>query len=199
MCAWLDFTAPAATLQALESLQETNVRAAIIGTTGFSADDEPQIAAAAKRIAIVRSGNFSLGVALLAEFVRQAAARLSVDWDIEISETHHRRKLDAPSGTALLLAEAAADGRGHALESLRLPPPDGLTAERREGGIGLSVRRGGGVVGEHGVSFLAEHETLTLAHQAFDRGIFAAGALAAALWAGDKPAGLYSMRDVLGF
>ncbi len=194
---WLDFTAPAATLQALAALEETNVSAAIVGTTGFSPDEEPQIAAAANRIAIVRSGNFSLGVALLAELVRQAAARLAADWDIEISETHHRRKLDAPSGTALLLGEAAADGRGQALESLRLPPHDRLSGERREGGIGFSVRRGGGLVGEHAVGFLSEHETLTLTHQAFDRGIFAAGALAAALWAADKPAGLYSMRDVL--
>ncbi len=195
---WLDFTTPAATCAALAALEETNVRAAIVGTTGLSPADETQIAAVAKRIAVVRSGNFSLGVNLLAELVRQAAAKLGPHWDVEITESHHRRKIDAPSGTALMLGEAAAAGRGADLSALRLPPHDGVTGERRAGGIGFSVRRGGGVIGEHAVSFLAEREAITLSHQALDRAVFADGALAAALWAADKPPGLYSMRDVLG-
>lgn len=196
---WVDFTVPAATLRALDALAATSVRAAIIGTTGFSAGQEPAIATAAKRIAIVRSGNFSLGVNLLAALVEQAAARLGPEWDIEISEAHHRRKIDAPSGTALLLGEAAAAGRGAALNALRLPPRDGVCGARAEGGIGFSVVRGGGIVGEHDVRFAAEREVLTLSHQALDRAVFADGALAAALWAANKPPGLYSMRDVLGF
>lgn len=195
---WIDFTTPAATRAALAALEETNVRAAIIGTTGLAPGDEAEVAAVAKRIAVVHSGNFSLGVTLLAELVRLAAAKLGPDWDIEIAETHHRRKVDAPSGTALLLGEAAAAGRGVDLSAARLPPHDGVTGERREGGIGFSVRRGGGIIGEHAVSFLAEREAITLSHNALDRAVFADGALAAALWAADKPPGLYSMRDVLG-
>lgn len=195
---WIDFTTPPATLLALEGLRETSVRAAIVGTTGLSAEQEGQVAAAGKRIAIVRSKNFSLGVNLLAALVRQAAQRLGPEWDIEISETHHRRKVDAPSGTALMLGEVAADGRKVPLATNRLPPHDGVTTARAAGGIGFSVRRGGGVIGEHEVSFLAERECITLSHQALDRALFADGALAAALWAADKPAGLYSMSDVLG-
>lgn len=196
---WIDFTTPGATVAALEALAGTPVRAAIVGTTGLSADEEAHIASAAKNLALVRSGNFSLGVNLLAEFVRQAGQRLGEEWDIEISESHHRRKVDAPSGTALLLGEAAAAGRGAQLEKLRLGPHEGVTGPRKHGGIGFSVRRGGAIVGEHSVAFLSEREALTFSHEAFDRSLFADGALAAALWAADKPAGLYSMRDVLGF
>lgn len=195
---WLDFTAPQATLDALNALAATPVRAAVIGTTGFAAEHEQQIEAHAKRIAVVRSGNFSLGVTLLAALVEQAAQKLGSDWDIEISEAHHRRKVDAPSGTALLLGEAAAKGRGKTLQELRLAPHHGATGARKAGAIGFSVTRAGGIVGEHDVRFGAEHEILTLSHQALDRGVFADGALAAALWAAGKPPGLYSMRDVLG-
>jgi 4-hydroxy-tetrahydrodipicolinate reductase len=195
---WLDFTTPEATLAALESLTATSVRAAIVGTTGFDAAGETEIAVHAKRIAIVRSGNFSLGVTLLAALVEQAAQRLGAGWDIEISDAHHRRKVDAPSGTALLLGKAAAKGRGVSLSAAKLAPHDGATGPRTEGGIGFSVVRGGGLVGAHDVRFIAEREMLTLSHQAFNRAVFADGALAAALWAVDKPAGLYSMRDVLG-
>lgn len=195
---WIDFTTPAATLAALESLTACKVRAAIIGTTGFTTDQEDALAAHAKRIAIVRSGNFSLGVNLLAALVEQAAARLGDGWDIEITEAHHRRKVDAPSGTALLLGEAAARGRGRALKDVQLAPYDGVTGARPEGGIGFSVIRGGGIVGEHDVRFAAEREVVTLSHQALDRAVFADGALAAAAWAAERPAGLYSMRDVLG-
>ena len=195
---WLDFTTPDATLDALNQLAATKVRAAIIGTTGLTPDQDQQIAAHATRIAIVRSGNFSLGVNLLAALVKQAASALGPDWDIEISETHHRRKVDAPSGTALLLGHAAAEGRGAKLDELRLPPHNGVTGERHVGGIGFAVSRAGGIVGEHDVRFAAERETLTLAHVALDRAVFADGALAAALWAADKPPGLYAMSDVLG-
>lgn len=192
---WIDFTTPAATLAALHA---TPARAAIVGTTGFTADEEFQLAEAAKRLALVRSSNFSLGVNLLAALVRQAAEKLGPEWDIEIVEAHHRRKPDAPSGTALLLGEAAAAGRGKALRELRLGPRDGAAGARAEGGIGFAVVRGGGIVGDHDVSFAAEREVLTLSHRALDRAVFADGALAAAVWVADKPPALYSMRDVLG-
>lgn len=195
---WIDFTTPDATLNALTALASTPTRAAVIGTTGLSAAQEATIADHAKRIAIVRSGNFSLGVTLLSALVEQAAQRLGPEWDIEVTEAHHRRKADAPSGTALLLGEAAAHGRNAALKDVRLAPYDGLTGERPAGKIGFSVIRGGGIVGEHDVRFIAEREILTLSHQAFDRAVFADGALAAALWVADKPPGLYSMRDVVG-
>ena len=195
---WIDFTTPDATLAALESLTATKARAAIIGTTGFTAAQEQSLGAHAQRLAIVRSGNFSLGVTLLAALVEQAASKLGPDWDIEITETHHRRKVDAPSGTALLLGDAAAKGRGKTLSDLHVAPYDGVTGPRPEGAIGFSVIRAGGVVGEHDVRFAAEREMLTLSHQALDRAVFADGALAAALWAADKPPGLYAMRDVLG-
>lgn len=193
--AFIDFTTPAATRAALAALPPGV--AAIIGTTGLGADDEAAIAAAAAARVIVKSGNFSLGVNLLAALVRQAAARLGTDWDIEILETHHRMKVDAPSGTALLLGEAAAEGRGAPLSDLRTPPYDGLTGPRRAGAIGFAVQRGGGVIGEHDVTFATDGEVLRLSHQALDRALFAKGALAAARWATGKPPGVYSMRDVL--
>jgi 4-hydroxy-tetrahydrodipicolinate reductase len=195
---WIDFTAPNATLDALNALGATPVRAAIIGATGFAPEHNQQIVAHATRIAIVRSNNFSLGVTLLAALVEQAAQKLGTEWDIEISEAHHRRKVDAPSGTALLLGEAAAKGRGKTLDELRLPSHEAVLGPRKLGGIAFSVTRAGGIVGEHDVRFAAEHEILTLSHEALDRGVFADGALAAALWAANKPPGLYSMRDVLG-
>jgi 4-hydroxy-tetrahydrodipicolinate reductase len=195
---WIDFTAPDASLAALDALANTKVRAAIVGTTGLTPEQEARIAAHAKRIAIVRSNNFSLGVNLLAALVREAAAKLQAGWDIEIVETHHRRKVDAPSGTALLLGEAAAEGRGEPLSELRLPAREGITGARPDGAIGFAALRGGGVVGDHSVIFAAEREVITLSHEALDRAVFADGALAAAAWAAGKPAGLYSMADVLG-
>jgi 4-hydroxy-tetrahydrodipicolinate reductase len=194
---WIDFTVPRATLAALSALDKTPVRAAIIGTTGFDAAGDRQIAAAAKRFAIVKSGNFSLGVNMLAALVRQAAARLGPEWDIEIVEAHHRRKIDAPSGTALLLGEAAAEARNTTLDTQKIPPRDGVTGPRPDG-IGFAVVRGGGIFGEHDVIFAAEEEYLKLTHVALDRALFARGALAAARWVADKPPGLYSMSDVLG-
>jgi 4-hydroxy-tetrahydrodipicolinate reductase len=195
---WLDFTTPAATIAALDAIANTKVRAAIIGTTGLSADQEAKVAAAARRIAIVRSGNFSLGVTLLASLVREAAAKLGPGWDIEIVEAHHHRKIDAPSGTALLLGEAAALGRGKPLQQLRIGSRDGVTGMRPQGGIGFTSVRAGGIVGEHDVIFAAEREVVTLSHKALDRAVFADGALAAAIWVADKPPGLYAMGDVLG-
>lgn len=195
---WLDFSAPAATIAALGAIAATPVRAAILGTTGLSDEQETAIAQAAERFAIVRSGNFSLGVNLLAALVEEAARRLDQSWDIEIAELHHRRKIDAPSGTALLLGEAAARGRNAALKDLRLAPRDGMTGPRKDGAIGFASLRGGGAVGDHHVLFAAERETLTLSHTALDRAVFADGALEAARWAMDRPPGLYSMRDVLG-
>lgn len=195
---WIDFTVPSATLAALTALEGSGARGGIIGTTGFDAAGEHAIANAAKRLAIVKSGNFSLGVNMLAALVQQAAKRLGPDWDIEIVEAHHRRKIDAPSGTALLLGEAAAAGRGQSLDTLRTAPRDGITGPRASGSIGMSSIRGGGIIGEHDVIFAAEDEVLTLSHVAFDRALFARGALVAARWAADKPPGLYTMRDVLG-
>lgn len=195
---WLDFTTPEATLAALDALAGTQARAAIVGTTGLSAAQEAEVERHATRIAIVRSGNFSLGVNLLAALARRAAQALGPEWDIEITEAHHRRKVDAPSGTALMLGEAAAEGRGAKLSAIRLKPHDGVTGERPQGKIGFSVIRGGGIVGEHDVRFIAEREVLTLSHEALDRAVFADGALTAASWAADKPPGLYAMSDVLG-
>lgn len=195
---WIDFTVPQATIEALNALASTKVRVAIIGTTGLDEAQEAAIRAAAQRIAIVRSGNFSLGVNLLAALVRRAAASLGPDWDIEILESHHRRKIDAPSGTALLLAEAAADGRNVKLGAAKLAPRDGITGARPEGGIGFAVRRGGGIFGEHEVMFASEREILRLSHDALDRAVFADGALAAARWAANQKPGFYTMSDVLG-
>jgi 4-hydroxy-tetrahydrodipicolinate reductase len=192
---WIDFTAPQPTVDALEHLKSG--QAAVIGTTGLSPEQEDIIAKHAKRIAIVRDRNFSLGVNLLVGLVEQAAARLGVDWDIEITEGHHRRKVDAPSGTALMIGEAAAKGRGAALSDLRTPPYDGQTGARREGAIGFSVIRGGGIIGDHDAAFISDEEILSINHRALDRAIFAKGALAAARWAAGRKPGLYTMRDVL--
>jgi len=195
---WIDFTTPEASLAALEQLRLTKVKAAVIGTTGLSAAQERQIAEHAKRIAIVRDRNFSLGVNLMIGLVEQVAARLGEGWDIEIAEGHHRRKVDAPSGTALMIGEAAARGRGALLTDLRVPPHDGQTGPRKEGSIGFSVVRGGGIIGDHAAAFIADAEILSISHRALDRAIFAAGALAAAKWSVEQKPGLYSMRDVLG-
>ncbi len=171
--------------------------ALIIGSTGYSAAEASAVASAAAKIAIVKSGNFSLAVNLLAVFVEQAARRLDAGaWDIEIIEAHHRAKRDAPSGTALMLGEVAARGRGDDLARLRDRPREGV-APRSAGAIGLSVMRGGGIVGEHSVVFAGDDEILTLSHSARDRRIFARGALVAARWVLGRPPGLYGMTDVL--
>lgn len=194
---WIDFTSPIVTLAALDALATTPVRAAIIGTTGMTGEEDAAVAAHAQRIAIVKAGNFSLGVNLMLALVQQAAERLGEDWDIEIHETHHHHKVDAPSGTALMIGEAAAEARGGSLADLRLPPVDGKPGPRRSGGIGFSVSRAGGVIGDHVATFASEAELLSIEHRALDRSIFARGALEAAKWAVSQPPGLYSMRDVL--
>ncbi|WP_300376176.1 4-hydroxy-tetrahydrodipicolinate reductase [Henriciella sp.] len=195
---WIDFTRPQATLAALHALKGAGVKAAIIGTTGFDGADEADIAEIAEEIAIVKAGNFSLGVNLLCALTRRAAESLGEDWDIEVLETHHRRKVDAPSGTALMLGDAAASGRGADLKTLRSAPYDGPDSKRETGTIGFAVRRSGGVIGEHEVTFASEQEVLSLAHTALDRAVFANGALSAARWAVRQEPGLYDMNDVLG-
>lgn len=194
----LDFTTPAVTV-ATAALAAQARAAHVIGSTGFSEADLAAIRAAARHAPIVRAGNMSLGLNILAGLVRQAAAILGPEaWDIEVLETHHRHKVDAPSGAALMLGEAAAAGRGAALSALRLPARDGITGARPEGGIGFASLRGGDVVGEHEVIFAGPGERLVLRHMSTDRALFARGGIRAALWALDKPPGEYSMADVLG-
>jgi len=195
---WIDFTRPEATLAALGALRTTPVRAVVIGTTGFAPDQEIVIQAASARFAIVKAGNFSVGINVLQALTRLAASRLGADWDIEVLESHHRLKVDAPSGTALMLGEAAAEGRGRKLGDLLAKPYLGPSAARKEGEIGMAVRRGGGIYGEHEVMFGATREVLRLSHTALDRTVFADGAVAAAEWAATQPPGLYDMNDVLG-
>jgi 4-hydroxy-tetrahydrodipicolinate reductase len=193
----LDFTAPAATVAFAELAAQARI-VHVAGTTGLSADDEQKLKAAARHAVVIRSGNMSLGVNLLAALVRQAARALDPDFDIEILEMHHRHKVDAPSGTALLLGKAAAEGRDIDLPQHSVRVRDGHTGARRRGDIGFATLRGGSVVGEHSVLFAAEGETIELAHRATDRAIFARGGVKAALWGRGKKPGYYSMADVLG-
>ena len=193
----IDFTAPAATVEfAALAAQARAVH--VIGTTGLESAHLARISAAARHAVIVRAGNMSLGVNLLVQLTRKVAAALDADWDIEVVEAHHRMKLDAPSGTALMLGHAAAEGRGVVLDEVSDRGRDGITGARRRGMIGFSAIRGGDVVGEHDVIFAADGERVVLRHIATDRAIFARGALKAALWGlGQKP-GEYDMMDVLG-
>ncbi len=193
--ALIDFTAPQASVENARAAASRGV-AHVIGTTGFSASEEQAIAEAAKTIAVVKSGNMSVGVNVLMALVEAGAKALGDDYDIEIFEAHHRDKVDAPSGTALMLGAAAARGRGVALADKRSDAD--RSGARKTGDIGFSVMRGGGIVGEHRVAFAGTQEVITLSHSAIDRGLFAKGAVAAARWAIGKPPGLYSMRDVLG-
>jgi 4-hydroxy-tetrahydrodipicolinate reductase len=196
----VDFTTAAGSTSLAQACAARGGPALVIGSTGFDAAQLAAIAEVSKRIPILRAANFSLGVNMLMGLVEQAARALGPDaYDIEIFEAHHRRKLDAPSGTALMLGEAAARGRGAALETLAKRARDGIAGPRQQGEIGFSVLRGGGIVGEHSVSFIAEDEILTLAHSARDRGLFARGALVAARWLAGRPPGEYDMGDVLGF
>jgi 4-hydroxy-tetrahydrodipicolinate reductase len=193
----LDFTTPAATKTAVGVAAEAGI-VHVIGTTGLSDADEAVIRAAAKRAVIVKSGNMSLGVNLLAALVERVAATLDEAFDIEIVEIHHRQKVDAPSGTALLLAAAAARGRSLDLSTARIAAREGHTGARPRGSIGFASLRGGTVVGDHCVVFAGAEERLEFTHRAEGRGLFARGAVKAALWARGKPPGLYSMADVLG-
>ncbi|MDI1280335.1 4-hydroxy-tetrahydrodipicolinate reductase [Brevundimonas sp.] len=196
----IDFSTPDSSIALARTCAERGGPALVIGSTGFSEAQEVELTAAAARVAIVRSGNFSLGVNVLIGLVEHAALRLDArDWDIEVLEAHHRRKVDAPSGTALMLGEAAAVGRGSDLSALKSPPYDGITGERETGRIGFAAIRAGGIVGEHTVIFASEDEVLSLSHKAIDRSLFARGAVAAAAWVRSRPPGLYDMQDVLGF
>ena len=191
----VDFSAPAALQSSLDRAVAAGVPI-LIGTTGLDDLADQRIAAAAKEVAVLRAANTSLGVALLAELVERAASVLGPEWDIEIAETHHRMKADAPSGTALMLGEAAALGRGAVFDAER--GRDGTGLKREPGAIGFASLRGGTVAGDHDVLFLGPDERLALSHRAESRMIFARGALAAARFLVGKPAGLYSMRDVIG-
>lgn len=201
----IDFTTPAATLGLAELCAAAGAArgkalAHIIGSTGFMPEQVEALNVFGARNVVLRSGNFSLGVNILMGLVKQAAAKLGPDaWDIEVLEAHHKRKVDAPSGTALMLGEAAAGGRNVDLHNVRVTARDGLTGQREPGTIGFSVIRGGGIVGEHSVLFAAEDEVITLSHSARDRTLFARGAVEAGLWATSQPPGLYDMQDVLGF
>jgi 4-hydroxy-tetrahydrodipicolinate reductase len=193
----IDFTIPAATI-AFAELTARAGRVHIIGTTGLTTEDDALIAAAALRAIVVKSGNMSLGVNLLAALTRRVAKTLDADFDIEILEMHHNKKIDAPSGTALMFGRAAAEGRGIDLAQHSARGRDGVTGARCRGDIGFASLRGGTVVGDHHVIFAGPAERIELVHKAEDRMIFARGALKAALWARGKPPGLYSMTDVLG-
>ena len=194
----LDFTTPEATV-GFAALAAQARAVHVIGTTGLTEDDLAKVAAAARHAVIVRAGNMSLGVNLLVQLTRRVAEALDTDFDIEVVEAHHRHKVDAPSGTALMLGEAAAEGRGVALRDVADRGRDGITGARERGAIGFSAIRGGDVVGEHDVIFAADGERVILRHIATDRGIFARGALKAALWGQGKAPGEYDMADVLGF
>jgi 4-hydroxy-tetrahydrodipicolinate reductase len=193
----LDFTVPAASLE-FAALSANARIVHVMGTTGMSAADEAKVAAAARHATIVRAGNMSLGINLMTALVRKVAEALDADFDIEVLEMHHRHKVDAPSGTALMLGRAAAEGRNVKLEEVSVRTRDGHTGERRRGDIGFATLRGGSVVGDHSVIFAADGERIELVHRAADRGIYARGAVKAALWGRGKGPGLFNMMDVLG-
>ena len=195
--ALVDFSSPAALEATLDAAMAAG-RPIVIGTTGLEERHHWLIDQASKDIPILQTGNTSLGVTMLAALVRKAAAGLADDWDIEITEMHHRHKVDAPSGTALLLGEAAAAGRGIALSSHSERGRDGVTGPRAPGAIGFASLRGGSVAGDHSVIFASEGESITLSHRAEDRSIFARGAVKAAVWLTRQRAGRYTMNDVLG-
>jgi 4-hydroxy-tetrahydrodipicolinate reductase len=199
----IDFSAPQAAIDAALILAGSGhsgrCKAMVSGTTGFTPSEDLAMETACENIALLRAGNFSPGVTALSVLVELAAEKLGTDWDIEILEMHHRHKVDAPSGTALLLGEAAAKGRGVDLSETQVLSRVGVTGERKAGDIGFAVLRGGGVIGRHDVKLANQREMITLSHDAFDRSVFARGAVSAAVWASTQKSGRYSMRDVLGF
>ena len=193
----IDFTAPMATLNFAKYAAQARV-VHVIGTTGMSADQIDALEPASRHAVIVRAGNMSLGVNLLTQLTRKVAQALDDDFDIEVIEAHHNQKVDAPSGTALMLGEAAAEGRGVTLADVADRGRDGITGARTRGHIGFTAIRGGDIVGEHDVLFAAPGERIVLRHIASDRSVFARGAIKAALWGQDKAPGQYDMIDVLG-
>ncbi|MBH5321042.1 4-hydroxy-tetrahydrodipicolinate reductase [Aurantiacibacter sediminis] len=194
--ALVDFSSPAALQANLDAASAAGIPI-LIGTTGLADEHHAAIEAAAKHIPVLQTGNTSLGVTLLAHLVHEAAARLGDDWDVEVLEMHHRMKVDAPSGTALLLGEAAADARGIALSDQTESGRDGHTGARAKGAIGFAALRGGTVAGEHSVILAGEEERITLSHSAENRSIFARGAVRGAAWLIGREAGRYTMKDVL--
>lgn len=193
----IDFSTPAALAANLDAARAAEI-GLVIGTTGLGHEHETAVDEAATSIPVLQAANMSLGVNLLAHLVRDAAARLGPDWDIEIVEMHHRHKVDAPSGTALLLGQAAAEGRGIDVDARSERGRDGITGARGHGAIGFASLRGGSVAGDHQIIFASEGERIELGHRAESRAIFAAGAVKAALWLTGKPAGRYTIGDVLG-
>ena len=193
----IDFTTPDATV-AFAALAAQARAVHVVGTTGMGATHHAALDAAARHAVIVQAGNMSLGVNLLVRLTQKVAQALDADWDIEVVEAHHRKKVDAPSGTALMLGQAAALGRGIALQDAMVSGRDGITGARAPGSIGFSAIRGGDIVGEHDVIFAADGERIVLRHLATDRAIFARGALKAALWGQNQKPGRYDMMDVLG-
>ena len=193
----LDFTAPAATVEFSRIAAQARL-CHVIGTTGITDDEIAALEPASRHAVIVRAGNMSLGVNLLVRLTQMVAEALDTDFDIEVIEAHHNQKVDAPSGTALMLGEAAAKGRGVALADVRDSGRDGITGARKKGDIGFTAIRGGDIIGEHDVLFAGAGERIVLRHQASDRSLFAKGALRAALWGLGKKPGEYDMMDVLG-
>jgi 4-hydroxy-tetrahydrodipicolinate reductase len=194
---FIDFSVPEALQEHLDAARQAG-KPIVVGTTGLTDQHQRLIDEASTEIAVLQAANTSLGVNLLAYLVREAAGRLGEQWDIEIVEMHHRHKADAPSGTALLLGEAAAEGRGVPLSEISDRGRDGITGPRQPGHIGFASLRGGSVAGDHQLIFAAEGERIELGHRAESRAIFARGAIEAALWLKDRPPGRYSMTDVLG-
>ncbi|MFT4074718.1 MAG: 4-hydroxy-tetrahydrodipicolinate reductase [Asticcacaulis sp.] len=201
----IDFSTPEATLHLAEACASEGTRRGtpmvqVIGATGFTPEQETALKPFTEQVVLLKSGNYSLGVNMMIGLLKQASARLNAkDWDIEVTEAHHKRKVDAPSGTALMLGAAAAEGRGVDLAEVKVAARDGITGARRAGDIGFSVIRGGGIVGEHSVLFASEDELITFSHSARDRTLFARGAIQAGLWGRNQTPGLYDMQDVLGF
>ena len=192
----IDFTAPDATMFHAKECYNNNM-SIVIGTTGLSADQEKELQSFSKKIPIVYSANFSIGVSLLSKLVSNATKTLGFDWDIEVLEMHHKHKVDSPSGTALLLGKSAADARQQELSNVKSISRDGLVGKRKSEEIGFAVLRGGDVVGEHSVLFCNSGERIELAHKATDRSIFASGALRASYWAANAESVFYSLADVL--
>ena len=194
----VDFTAPVASVEFAALAAQARI-VHVIGTTGCTPEDDAKISAAARHATIIKSGNMSLGVNLLAALVEKAAKALSAaDYDVEVLEMHHKHKVDAPSGTALMLGEAAARGRDMDLNANAVKSRDGITGHRESGTIGFATLRGGSVIGEHSVLLAGEGEIIELSHRATDRALFARGAIKAAMWGKGRKPGLYSMKDVLG-
>ena len=192
----IDFTVPEATIFHAKKCYENNM-SIVIGTTGLSVSQEKELNTLSKKIPIVYSANFSIGVTLLSNLVSKATKTLGIEWNIEILEMHHKHKVDAPSGTALMLGKSAAQARGKHLSDIKSVSRDGIIGERKNDEIGFAVLRGGDVVGEHSVLFSNSGERIELSHKATDRSIFAAGALRASYWAANAKPGLYSLSDVL--